>query len=83
MTVNLFVERGLVARQSTLVIRGSGVDETVFRPMDHSPSKLPVVLFAGRLLKQKGIGDFIEAARRPCAGKRVFKWPATKKPPAR
>ena len=60
----LFVERGLVARGSTLVIRGSGVDENRFHPVEENPSELPVVLFAGRLLMQKGIGDFVEAARR-------------------
>lgn len=60
----LFVERGLAARHKTLVIRGSGVDEDVFRPRAESLDELPVVLFAGRLLRQKGIGDFVELARR-------------------
>ena len=60
----LFVERGFTARHKTLVIRGSGVDEEVFRPRDENQDELPVVLFAGRLLMQKGIGDFVEVARR-------------------
>ena len=60
----LFVERGLAARHKTLVIRGSGVDEDIFRPRDENQVDLPVVLFAGRLLMQKGIGDFVEVARR-------------------
>ncbi len=60
----LFVERGLAARHKTLVIRGSGVDEDVFRPREENQDELPVVLFAGRLLMQKGIGDFVELARR-------------------
>lgn len=59
-----FVERGLVARQRALVIRGSGVDENLFIPRQETVSELPVVLFAGRLLVQKGISDFVEAARR-------------------
>lgn len=59
-----FVERGLAAHDKTLVIRGSGVDEDVFRPRDENQDDLPVVLFAGRLLMQKGIGDFVEMARR-------------------
>ena len=46
------------------MIRGSGVDEDVFRPRDENQDALPVVLFAGRLLMQKGIGDFVEVARR-------------------
>ncbi len=60
----LFVEHGLAASHKTLVIRGSGVDENVFRPCDENMSEGPVVLFAGRLLWQKGIGDFVEVARR-------------------
>lgn len=59
-----FVQRGLAARHKTLVIRGSGVDEDVFRPRDENQDALPVALFAGRLLMQKGIGDFVEVARR-------------------
>ncbi len=60
----LFVERGLAPAHKTLVIRGSGVDEDVFRPRAENQDRLPVVLFAGRLLRQKGIGDFVEVARR-------------------
>ena len=60
----LFVERGLAARHKTLVIRGSGVDEDVFRPRDENQDALPVALFAGRLLMKKGIADFVEVARR-------------------
>ena len=60
----LFVQRGLVDAARTLVIRGSGVDETVFCPAPEPESDLPIVLFAGRLLWQKGIGEFVEAARR-------------------
>jgi glycosyltransferase involved in cell wall biosynthesis len=45
------------------VIRGSGVDPQQFRPRPE-PEGDPVVLFAGRLLRDKGVDDFIEAARR-------------------
>ena len=46
------------------MIRGSGVDETVFFPRQENVSELPAVLFAGRLLRQKGISEFVETARR-------------------
>ncbi|MDE2777817.1 MAG: glycosyltransferase family 4 protein [Chloroflexota bacterium] len=62
--LELFVERGLITRQRALVIRGSGVDENVFFPRQENVAGLPVVLFAGRLLWQKGISEFVEAARR-------------------
>jgi len=62
--LQIFVERGLITRQRALVIRGSGVDENVFFPRQENVAELPVVLFAGRLLRQKGISEFVEAARR-------------------
>lgn len=60
----VFVERSLVGQQKTRIIRGSGVDETIFRPYPEDRTELPVVLFAGRLLWRKGIGEFVEVARR-------------------
>ena len=59
-----FLRRGLVSEARSSVILGSGVDETVFRPRPETATELPVVLFAGRLLWQKGLGDFVELARR-------------------
>ena len=59
-----FVDRGLVAREKAVLIRGSGVDEQIFSPCDEPPDGLPVVLFAGRLLWKKGVGEFVEVARR-------------------
>ncbi|MCY3780339.1 MAG: glycosyltransferase family 4 protein, partial [Chloroflexi bacterium] len=60
----VFLERRLIDRAKTTVIRGSGVDETLFAPSAEPPSDIPVVLFAGRLLWQKGVGYFVELARR-------------------
>ncbi len=60
----VFLERRLIAREKTSVIRGSGVDEELFSPRPEVSSGLPVVLFAGRLLWQKGLGEFVEMARR-------------------
>lgn len=60
----VFVDRGLVAARKSVVIRGSGVDENEFAPRPEDTASKPVALFAGRLLWQKGIGDFVEVARR-------------------
>ena len=68
----LFVERGIITREKTLLIRGSGVDEQRFCPQAENLQNLPVVLFAGRLLWQKGVGDFVEVARR-LRGKAIFR----------
>lgn len=60
----LFIDRGLVNPMKGILIRGSGVDENYFAPQPENIDDLPVVLFAGRLLWQKGIGEFAEVARR-------------------
>ena len=60
----LFVERDLVERAKTRVIRGSGVNESQFRMSSEDLTGPPVVLFAGRLLWQKGLGEFVEVASR-------------------
>ncbi len=60
---DLFVRNGLVNQPRTQIIKGSGVDITAFAPQPETPG-MPVVLYAGRLLWQKGIGEFVEAARR-------------------
>lgn len=57
-----FVRKGLVAAERSVLIAGSGVD---FR--DFSPSALPrgafVALLPARLLWDKGVGEFVAAAR--------------------
>lgn len=60
----LFIDMGLVNPMKGILIRGSGVDENYFAPQPENLDSLPVVLFAGRLLWQKGIGEFAEVARR-------------------
>ncbi|MDE2950589.1 MAG: glycosyltransferase family 4 protein [Chloroflexota bacterium] len=59
-----FLKNGMISSDKALLIRGSGVDENVFAPEAEALDELPVVLFAGRLLWQKGIGEFVEVARR-------------------
>lgn len=59
-----FEKHGMITSEKAVLIRGSGVDEHVFAPQAETLDELPVVLFAGRLLWQKGIGQFVEVARR-------------------
>lgn len=60
---DLFIERGLARGEHIVLIRGSGVDPERFRPLPQPPGT-PLVLFASRLLWTKGVGEFVEAARR-------------------
>jgi glycosyltransferase involved in cell wall biosynthesis len=50
-----------VARDRVVQIRGSGVDPEIFRFVPE-PQGAPVVMLASRLLWDKGVGEFVEAA---------------------
>ncbi len=57
-----FVEGGLVREAQTALIRGSGVDLARFAasPLPDGP---PLVVLPARMLWDKGVGEFVEAAR--------------------
>ncbi len=58
------ISTNIVKIENTAVIRGSGVDITEFSYASYEETEeLPIILFTSRLLKEKGIEDFIEAAR--------------------
>lgn len=58
-----FIERGLVQEERSFVVKGSGVDLDSFMPKPE-PDGPPLVVLASRLLWSKGLGEFVEAARR-------------------
>ena len=58
----MLVKYAGLAAEKAVMIRGSGVDLNTFRPMPE-PTGTPVVIFASRLLKSKGVEVFVEAAR--------------------
>lgn len=60
---DLFVRLGIVTPERVVRIRGSGVDLARFRPMPEPPGPVRV-LFASRLLAEKGADVFVEVARR-------------------
>lgn len=57
-----FVGKRLVDESRTVLIRGSGVDPSRFIPAPE-PAAEPVVMLASRMLWEKGVGEFVEAAR--------------------
>jgi glycosyltransferase involved in cell wall biosynthesis len=59
---SLFREQNLVNSEHTSVIEGVGVDIHQFTP-SAEPEGTPVVLYAGRFLWEKGLGELIEAVR--------------------
>jgi glycosyltransferase involved in cell wall biosynthesis len=55
------VKMGAVQPRHAVLIRGAGVDCARFRPAPE-PSGLPIVLLASRMLWDKGVKEFVEAA---------------------
>ena len=63
--LELFVNTGLVEKNITELLPGSGVDTEWFAPIDTKYSKnVPFrFLLSARLLWDKGVGEYVEAAR--------------------
>ncbi len=60
-----FVAARIVERDRTLRVPGSGVDLQRFKPSEQPLPGQPLrFLFVGRLLRDKGVEEFVEAARR-------------------
>lgn len=62
----LFVRKGWVDQEKARLVPGSGVNVDRFALMDRQgrDEKAPVVVMLGRLLRQKGILEFVEVAKR-------------------
>jgi glycosyltransferase involved in cell wall biosynthesis len=56
------VSDGLANAGSISLIRGAGVDPNAYRQVD-AASEMPLVILPARLLREKGVGEFVEAAR--------------------
>ncbi len=62
--LQLFIDKGLVKKELTGLLAGSGVDLQHFSPIKHKPNKNKFVfLLVARMLKDKGIVEYVEAAR--------------------
>ncbi|MCB0533697.1 MAG: glycosyltransferase family 4 protein [Lewinellaceae bacterium] len=59
-----FCEHKLVKPDQTLLIHGPGVDTEYFKAAHHTNSEKVVFLYCSRLLIEKGIREFVEAARK-------------------
>ena len=57
----VFINNKIVTSESSQVIAGAGVDPEKFLFCEQYPQGTPVVLFAARMIAEKGIYDFIDA----------------------
>ncbi|MDB5966728.1 MAG: alpha-D-QuiNAc alpha,3-galactosyltransferase [Polaromonas sp.] len=55
------VESGAVRADHAVLIRGAGVDVDRFKPVE-PPQTTPVITLAARMLRDKGVEEFVEAA---------------------
>ena len=58
----LFIKNNIVRKSQIKIIKGVGVDTELFFGLKNS-NKTPIVLLPARLLKDKGIEDFVEIAK--------------------
>lgn len=56
------VKLGAISNEKSVLIRGSGVDLSLCQPYPESAGT-PIVTLAARLLRDKGVVEFVEAAR--------------------
>ncbi len=59
----LFLDRKIVTPRNTDVLPGSGINLSAYTPKELPPVKPFIFLFASRLLYDKGVVEFAEAAR--------------------
>tara|TARA_B100000787_G_scaffold94957_1_gene70118 strand:- start:314 stop:1492 length:1179 start_codon:yes stop_codon:yes gene_type:complete len=60
--LNLLLKLKIIDSDKTYLIKGVGVDTKVFKPFKDE-SKVPIVMLPARMLWDKGISDFIQAAK--------------------
>jgi glycosyltransferase involved in cell wall biosynthesis len=62
---DLFLERRLVTAEQVRLLPGSGIDLTHFAATDYPPeSDAPIFLMIARLLRDKGVLEYVAAARK-------------------
>jgi len=60
--LSTFVTIGLIRKENTVLIKGSGVDTSYFKATAE-PDSIPTVMVACRMLLDKGIVEFVDSAR--------------------
>jgi len=72
--MELFLNRGIVQPERARLVRGSGIDTEIYRPMppqEHlrkmagiDKDSKPVVVMIARVIRDKGVREYLEAAQR-------------------
>lgn len=63
--INFFIKKGYLRAQNAYCILGAGVNTSLFSPLPfYKRNKTCTVVFAARLIKEKGIDDFLKVAEK-------------------
>lgn len=62
--LQMFIEQGLVKQYKCDVLPGSGIDTTKYLPREKEKTDKVVFLLIARMLWEKGVGEYVEAARK-------------------
>lgn len=65
----LFLRWGVGSKKRNILVRGAGVDVSLFKPGENGNDPCPLIIFAARMLWDKGPGDFVAAAAKISAAK--------------
>lgn len=60
---SLFIDQGLVKKEKAYLLPGEGIDLKRFSPVPYKSSNPIRFLLSARMLWDKGVGEFVEAAR--------------------
>lgn len=60
--LNEFVKLKIINREKTAIVNGSGVNLERFKPIENA-NVVPTFLFIGRLIKDKGLMEYLEACK--------------------
>jgi len=60
---NLFISENLISNTQGVLIKGSGVNCKVFSPVSNEKNKEKIVVLPARMIIEKGIFEFVDAAR--------------------
>jgi glycosyltransferase involved in cell wall biosynthesis len=60
---DLLVQKRFAEEEKTALILGSGVNLNLFRPASETQNSAPIILMPTRLVREKGIDIFVQAAR--------------------
>lgn len=65
----LFLRWGAGSKKRNILVRGAGVNVNLFTPKENANDPCPLIVFAARMLWDKGAGDFVAAAEKLSAAK--------------